>query len=283
MMFSRCIDELFPRGPSLNVAASSTYILGDIHGFRDRLVDLLRSHGLVDEQVRWRGSDSSLWLLGDLVDRGPEGIEVIDLLRRLEDEAAASGGRVQALLGNHDVTLVAAFRFGEQKCADGRTFRANWERNGGQLSDLERLDDAQVEWIVSLPGMASIDDKLLIHADALFYTYFGQSIEHVNEALCRVLHDGDTDAWDTLIEAFGQRTAFYNGDAGLAAAERFLAQFGGSRIIHGHSPISGVLKIPPAQVTQPLEYAAGTCVNVDGGIYLGGPGFLYEPSAVIMV
>jgi hypothetical protein len=187
------------------------------------------------------------------------------------------------LVGNHDATFAAAYLFGDQKCADGRTFRENWERNGGQLSDLDGLTEARLQWITSLPAMARIDDKLLVHADALFYTYFGQTIEDVNAALRELLHGANTDAWDQLLEAFGQRRAFYDGDAGIAAAERFLGQFGGWQIIHGHVPIANVLKVPVSQVTGPLEYAGGRCVNVDGGMYLGGTGFLYEPSAVIKV
>jgi hypothetical protein len=261
----------------------STYVLGDIHGYRDKLVDLLQRGRLLDSEAHWCGEEASLWLLGDLVDRGPQGIEVIELIRRLQHEAAEAGGSVRSLVGNHDVTLVAAARFGEKKCADGRTFRGNWERNGGRASDLEQLTDAQIEWILSLPAMAQIDDKLLIHADALFYTYFGNTIDAVNDALADLLQSEDTDAWDKLLEAFGERMAFYDGEAGTAAAERFLAQFGGWQIIHGHAPIPSVIKVPAEQVKEPLEYAGGRCVNIDGGIYLGGAGFLYEPSAVIKV
>jgi len=30
------------------------------------------------------------------------------------------------------------------------------------------------------------------------------------------------------------------------------------------------------EVTSPLIYAQGLCVNVDGGMYLGGSGFIFE-------
>jgi hypothetical protein len=29
----------------------------------------------------------------------------------------------------------------------------------------------------------------------------------------------------------------------------------------------------PEEVTEPLVYADGLCVNIDSGMYLGGPGF----------
>ena len=63
---------------------------------------LLRDAGLLDAGERWRGADARLWLLGDLADRGPDGIGAIDLVRRLERE---SGGAVRCLLGNHEALL----------------------------------------------------------------------------------------------------------------------------------------------------------------------------------
>ncbi|HLG77115.1 MAG TPA: hypothetical protein VKX46_11925, partial [Ktedonobacteraceae bacterium] len=52
--------------------------------------------------------------------------------------------------------------------------------------------------------------------------------------------------------------------------------FGGEQIIHGHTPISLMVNSKPQKVTAPWIYANGRCVNVDGGIYMGGPGFLYQ-------
>jgi hypothetical protein len=45
--------------------------------------------------------------LGDLLDRGPESRKALDLLMRLEGEAAAAGGAVHVLLGNHEVMNIA--------------------------------------------------------------------------------------------------------------------------------------------------------------------------------
>ena len=91
-----------------------TFIIGDIHGHCDKLAGLLRDAGLVDADLAWSGGDARLFLLGDYVDRGPDGIGVIDLLMGLGVEAAAAGGQVEALLGNHDVMLLAAHRFREE-------------------------------------------------------------------------------------------------------------------------------------------------------------------------
>ncbi len=77
--------------------------IGDVHGSYDKLLKLLRGTGLIDAELSWMGSTDHLVLLGDLVDRGPDDRQVLDLVRRLQTEATAAGGRVHALLGNHEV------------------------------------------------------------------------------------------------------------------------------------------------------------------------------------
>ena len=77
--------------------------IGDVHGSYDKLLKLLRGSGLVDDQLGWTGGDTHLVFVGDLVDRGPDDRQVLDLARRLQVEAAEAGGRVHTLLGNHEV------------------------------------------------------------------------------------------------------------------------------------------------------------------------------------
>jgi hypothetical protein len=58
--------------------------------------------------------------------------------------------------------------------------------------------------------------------------------------------------------------------------DRVLAAFGGSRVVHGHTPIALVLDKDPAKITGPLVYAGGRAVNVDHCLFAGGPGFVVE-------
>ena len=126
--------------------------MGDVHGHRDVLVELLREAGLVDVATRWAGEDARVWLVGDLVDRGPDGIGAIELVRRLERE---SRGALRCLLGNHEVQLVAVYRFGgEETSIPGQTFRELWLFNGGVESDLRALTPEHVEWMTGLPPLA---------------------------------------------------------------------------------------------------------------------------------
>lgn len=77
--------------------------VGDVHGAYDRFVGILRAAGLVDARARWSGGRAILVQTGDVLDRGPDSRKVLDLLRRLEREASRAGGRVHALVGNHEV------------------------------------------------------------------------------------------------------------------------------------------------------------------------------------
>jgi hypothetical protein len=77
--------------------------VGDVHGAYDRFVAILKSAALIDTRLRWSGGRAVLVQTGDILDRGSDSRKVLDLLRRLENEAARAGGRVITLLGNHEV------------------------------------------------------------------------------------------------------------------------------------------------------------------------------------
>ena len=77
--------------------------IGDVHGDFDDFVTILQQAGLVDAQHHWTGGQTTLVQVGDLLDRGPKPRDVMDLVISLEKEASKAGGRVVALLGNHEM------------------------------------------------------------------------------------------------------------------------------------------------------------------------------------
>lgn len=81
----------------------SVVAIGDVHGDFDDFVAILRHTGLIDTENHWTGGKTTFVQLGDLLDRGPKPRQVLDLMMALEKEAAAAGGRVVSLLGNHEV------------------------------------------------------------------------------------------------------------------------------------------------------------------------------------
>jgi hypothetical protein len=216
--------------------------------------------------------------MGDFFDRGPEGIEVVELVMRLQSEAAAVGGHVESLLGNHEVVLLAAKRFGmKSTTGPGGNFIADWQYNGGIDSDKDRLTLQHIDWISNLPAMALVNDWLFVHADATFYTSYGSSIVEVNQSFKTLLQGSDSYAWDELLGEFSRRREFgYDSTSLNETTKELLNIYGGQKILHGHTPICHLLGQTPELVTTAYTYAGERCVNVDGGMYLGGPGFVYE-------
>jgi hypothetical protein len=261
---------------SPNGLAVPTFVIGDVHGQFDKLIRILRDADLISDDVRWSGADSALWLIGDLVDRGPDGSKVIDLVMRLQREAAAAGGSANTLLGNHDILLLAAFFFGDwPRKRRAESFTGIWERNGGNLEDLALLDGPQVNWLASLPAIAHCGPYLLTHGDTMLYTRYGKSVEKLNANIRELLHTMDPVAWYRLLSEFGEHRVFTS-STGPKRAREFLQHFGGARIVHGHTPISRITGGNSERVTSPLIYADDLCIDVDGGMYLGGPGFAYR-------
>jgi hypothetical protein len=250
-------------------------VIGDIHGQFVRTVAVLREAGLIDEDNHWRGEAGTLWFMGDYFDHGPDGIGVIDLIRSLQTEAAAAGGRVGALIGNHDVLILAAQRFGERASGGpGGTFLSSWRNNGGEESDLARLTPERAEWLRARPALALDGGRLLAHADATFYQVYGRSVAEVNGRFRAILAGDDAAAWDLLLDYFSQRRAFQDRDLGPARVGRVLARYGGRQLVHGHTPIAKLNGQKPEAVAGPYVYAGGLAVDVDAGMYLGGRGFV---------
>ena len=256
---------------------SAVHVIGDVHGQLEKLRDLLHGAELIDKSENWSGGDSTLWFMGDLVNRGPDGIGAVELVMRLQPQAAGAGGRVQVLIGNHDVLLLAAHRFGTQPIPGSEmTCVDYWHENGGQEADLECITPDHVHWLSDLPAMALVGDHLLAHADALLYTRYGESIAQVNQAMTDSLQSDDVTSWDRMLDEFSEHRAFVDARTGADLAGAFLRHFGGRQLVHGHTPVTKLTGQPAEAVREPLLYAAGLCLDVDPGMYLGGPGFVYR-------
>ena len=260
-------------GNGLSPTNAPVFVVGDVHGYCVELVTALHRAGLVSPDGDWTGGNAQLWFLGDLVDRGPDGLGVVELIMRLAGQASWQGGRVETLLGNHEVLLLGMHHFGDAPVPGGggfRSFALSWERNGGQRSDQDRVTEEHVRWLSARPVAAVVSDHLLIHSDTTAYLEWGNTLDEVNAALCEVLSTPDLSTWWECWRLMTTRFAFRGAD-GAAVAADLLARFGGQCVVHGHSPIPSLLGIPPAAVTGPHVYAAGRAMAVDGGLCDGGP------------
>ena len=111
--------------------------IGDIQGCREELERLL-------EKLRFDPAEDSLEPAGDLVNRGPDSVGTLRLLRDLD-----AGG----VLGNHDLHLLRAAQRGQLRAND--TF--------GDVLEAEDSDEL-LDWVAERPLVKGWDDVLLVHA-----------------------------------------------------------------------------------------------------------------------
>lgn len=241
-------------------------MVSDVHGYVDDLRSALTKAGLVDEAGTWTGDDAELWVLGDLLDRGPDGVGAIDLVRSLQKQAP---DRVHVLMGNHEALAVGYKLFPESRFADV------WTINGGRAADQQRLTDDHVAWMRSLPVLGRAGGFLLMHSDTTDYLEWGSSIDEVNQTVTELLADDDAEAhW----EVFASLTSRYDfgGSDGARVARDVLSTLGGGCIVHGHSIIGTLIDEPSDKIESPIAYADGLVVAIDGGRYDGGPLLLIQ-------
>jgi hypothetical protein len=86
--------------------------VGDVHGDLPQLKAVLQLSGLTTANGTWIGKDAILVQMGDLLDRGPDDLPVLRFMQQLRTEAAAAGGLVVLLLGNHEImNLESSFHY----------------------------------------------------------------------------------------------------------------------------------------------------------------------------
>ena len=87
-------------------------IIGDIHGDYDSYISVLREAGIVNRRGNWTGDDTHLVQVGDVPDRGPDTLRIIEHLQKLETQARRDDGMVHVLIGNHEfMNVVGDLRY----------------------------------------------------------------------------------------------------------------------------------------------------------------------------
>ena len=76
--------------------------VGDLHGDLDRTRRVLRLAGATDANDGWIGGALVVVQTGDEIDRGDDDRAILDSVDKWQTQAAAAGGQLIALLGNHE-------------------------------------------------------------------------------------------------------------------------------------------------------------------------------------
>lgn len=120
-----------------------TYAIGDLQGCYAPLEHML-------ERVGFDRARDRLWVVGDLVNRGPDSLRVLRFLRELGDAATV-------VLGNHDLYLLMVAAGYRRRDGDDTLFQV-----------LEAPDrDELLHWLARRPLMHVEGDYALLHAGLL--------------------------------------------------------------------------------------------------------------------
>ncbi len=169
------------------------YAIGDVQGCADELRSLLG-------RLRFSADRDQVWLVGDLVNRGPRSLETLRYVRSLSDNAVV-------VLGNHDLHLLALALGGREAAKRGDTL-------GEVLAAPDR--DELLEWLIGRP-LAHLDTghgDLLVHAGLVPQWTAPQAVALAREVESALRRDPQA----FLRQMYGDRPDHWSED--LAGMER---------------------------------------------------------------
>jgi protein phosphatase len=207
-------------------------IIGDVHGCFDELVELLRKLGYAIDGVRVTHPEGrKVAFLGDLVDRGPQIPEVLELVMGMVE-----AGTALCVPGNHDVKL--------ERALQGRKVQQTY----GLVESLAQLKERGEEFrgrvrdfIDSLVSHYVLDEGRLVVAHA------GMKAEMAGRA------SGVVRQFAIYGDTTGESDEF-----GLPVRQNWAAAYRGeATVVYGHTPV-------------PRGEWLNDTINIDTGCVFGG-------------
>ena len=149
-------------------APAALFAVSDVHGGYDRLTSLLLGNKLLTRapstptDAHWGGAGATLVVTGDLIDKGPSGVEVIDFLMALQADALANGGLVVVTLGNHEAEFLVDPT--NTKASGPNGIDAELAADGIAPATLASAADPRGAWLRALPFGARAGAWFFSHA-----------------------------------------------------------------------------------------------------------------------
>jgi len=140
-------------------------IVGDIHGCGNTLERLLQNLGYIETENGYRFADvkkpRQMIFLGDLIDRGPNILRTLALVKTMCDNGSA-----QVVMGNHEFNAIAY-----HTPYQGDYLRPRTERSLRQIAETleqfkgnEHILQEYLEWFAGLPLFLELEQFRVVHA-----------------------------------------------------------------------------------------------------------------------
>lgn len=216
-------------------APATVLAMSDVHGGYDRMVALLVANKVIvsapsaPEAAQWNAGGAVLVVVGDVMDKGPESLEAIDLLRTLEPQALAAGGRVVFTMGNHEAEFLDDP--GNDKATADDGVDKEIQTDGLSPVGIASGADPRGAWLR--------DQPFGVRVGAWFFAHAGDTHARTVPELDQVLRaavlandydDSELIGDDSILESRG----WYTADP--TTASRYAAALGAEHIVFGHQP-----------------------------------------------
>jgi Calcineurin-like phosphoesterase len=226
--------------------ADEIFALSDPHGGYIALGRLLAANRLITQfsevgtdatKARWTGGTAVLVVAGDLIDKGADSLGVIDLLRSLQPQALAAGGRVVVTLGNHEAEFFADPKNKKAMSTgvDANGINSQLQSRGIKPSELARGRDAggRGAWLLNLPFGVRIKKWFFAHGG----NTDGESVAQLEKRLVRAVDSngyGDKDIAGS--NSILQAQDWYGNPDKDNTARKNAEALGVKHIAFGHEP-----------------------------------------------
>ena len=204
--------------------------VGDVHGDCGAFVEVLRAAKVIDQKGNWIAGKTHLVQTGDVLDRAPDSRKAMDLLMKLEGQAIKAGGRVHALIGNHEtMVLLGDWSYlhpGEFESFGGREGLRKAMSPGGKYG----------KWIRGHNTVIKINDTVFVHG-GLEEKYAKTPLGKLNDAVRKQLGEGGRGGIAT--NSYGP--VWYRGNAWMTGEDlegdlaAITKTHGVKRIVIGHT------------------------------------------------
>eukprot|EP00128_Syssomonas_multiformis_P004602 Colp12_sorted_trinity150504_noHs@20061 len=232
--------KMYP--PILQIQTTSDiYQVADMHGDVKAITKVLQNAEIIDDQSNWIANTSILVTVGDYIDKGDNSLGVLDLLMKLEVQAAAAGGRLVSVLGNHEFEFL-----GNPKLDKVQEFADELKRAGLKPADVASGKSKYGEFLRRLPYAAVVNKWFFSHTG----NTNRMSIEEITNNYIKY-YDMDELTHDFFIgdnSIFEAKNWWYSDDTltGDQFMTRAVSALGVCHVVLGHDPTDIAFPDDPA-------------------------------------